>query len=68
MGDMVNVSESLINVVMSNKRKMLNALEPKWYAAGCPASTSGHTDTKAAGGETEPKSSDKLSAGNVVSP
>ena len=65
----LNQNEQLVNAVMMNKRKVLKlTLEPKWYAAGCPVLSSGHTDTKAAGGQTEPKSSDKLSVGNVVSP
>ena len=43
-------------------------LEPKRYATRCPDLSLGHTDTIVAGGKTEPKSSDKLSVGNVASP
>ena len=68
---MVKLIELLINVVITNKRKMLvhsTTLEPKWYAVSCHALASGHTDIITVGEQTEPKSSDKLSTGNVVSP
>ena len=44
------------------------SLEPKRYTASYPALSSGYTDMKAVGGETEPKSLAKLSVRNVVSP
>ncbi len=52
----------------NEQAKDAESFEPKWYTAGCPALSSGYTDSKAVGGETEPKSLVKLSVGNVVSP
>ena len=44
MGDMVKLIELLENVVITKRAKDAETLEPKWYAASCPALTSGHTD------------------------
>ena len=68
MDDMANICESLINVVITSKRKMLTRLDQNGEQAGCTAFASVHTDESTAGGQAEPKSSDKLSMGNVVSP
>jgi hypothetical protein len=68
---MVKLIKLSLNVVMTNKRKMLvhgTTLEPKRYTASCSDLSSGHTDINAVGGQTEPKSLDKLSVGNVVNP
>lgn len=68
-GDMVKLNElSLKRRDYEQAKDAGITLEPKRYAARCPDLSSGHTDITVAGGETEPKSLDKLSVGNVVSP
>jgi len=67
MGDMVNGSERLINVVITDKRKMLSRLNQKVRSQLLRFILGAHGYT-AAGEKTEPKSPDKLSVGNVVSP
>ena len=67
---MVKLIELLINVVITNKRKMLvrsTTLEPKGMQQVSPLYPRVY-GCNAAGGQTESKSSDKLSTGNVVSP
>ena len=65
---MANKCESLINVVISSKRKMLIRLDQNGEQSGCTALASVHTGRSTAGGKAEPKSPDKLSMRNVVSP
>ena len=65
---MANKCESLINAVITSKRKMLTRLDQNGEQAGCTALSSVHTDESTAGGKAEPKSPDKLSMRNVVSP
>jgi mRNA deadenylase 3'-5' endonuclease subunit Ccr4 len=65
---MVKLIELLINVVITNKRKMLvQRLNQNGMQQVSPLYPRVH-GCNAAGEQKEPKSSDKLSTGNVVSP
>jgi hypothetical protein len=68
---MVKLIEQLINVVITNKRKMLVRKYNAWtkmVRSKLPCFILGVHGCNAVGEQTEPKSSDKLSTGNVVSP
>jgi len=66
--DMVKLIELLINAVITNKRKMLvQRLNQNGMQQVSPLYPRVH-GYDAAGEQTEPKSSDKLSVRNVVSP
>lgn len=67
MGDMVKLIELSINVVITNKRKMLRRLNQKVCSRLTHFNLGSHGHD-ATGGQTEPKSSGKLSIRNVVSP
>ncbi len=67
MGGKVKIIELLQNVVITNKRKMLRRLDQKVRSQMTCFNLGSH-GYKAAGGQTEPNPSDKLSIRNVVSP